>query len=93
MIMDEFTQNGMKYNASILAAFMWTKVTGGNAAARVAGSIASLDFKIKNLNNTLKEVKKELAAASAQATTASNSAKDVKGKLAKLFQANTSLKR
>ncbi len=95
MIMDEFTQNGMKYNASISAAFMrfLMKVVGVNAAAGVAGSVASLDSKIKNLNNTLKEVKKESTAASAQATTASNSSKDVKGKFAKLYQAKTSLKR
>jgi hypothetical protein len=40
MVMDEFTQNGMKYNSSILAAFMHflTKVTGGIAAAGVAVS-------------------------------------------------------
>ena len=52
MVMDEFTQNGMKYNSSISASFMHflTKVTGGNAAAGVAGSVASLENKLKNLN-------------------------------------------
>jgi hypothetical protein len=41
MVMDEFTQNGMKYNFSILATFMHflTKVTGGKAVAGVSGSI------------------------------------------------------
>ncbi len=94
MVMDEFTQNVMKYNSSILAAFMQflTKVTSGNAAARVSGSIASLKTKLKNLDTTLKEVKKEAAAATTCATTASNATKDAKDKLAKLYQANLTLK-
>ncbi len=95
MVMDEFTQNGMKYNFSISAAFMrfLTKVTDGNVAAGVAGSVASLKNKIENLNYTLKEVKKEAAAATTRATTANNSAKDAKTKLTKLYQANPTLKK
>ncbi len=95
MVMEEFTANGMKYNPSLSAAFMrfLTKVTGGNAAAGVAGSVALLDSKLKNLKNPLKELKKEAAAASAHATTANNAAEDVKGKLTKLYQANSSLKK
>jgi hypothetical protein len=94
MVTDEFTQNGMKYNSSISAAFMrLTKVTGGNAAAGVAGLVAALENKLKNLNNTLKEVKKDAAAASTRATTASNAAEDAKTKLAKLYQANPTLKK
>jgi hypothetical protein len=51
IVMDEFTQHGMKYNSLISAAFMHflTKVTGGNAAAGVAGSVASLKNKLKIL--------------------------------------------
>ena len=95
MIMDEFMQNGLKYNPSILAAFMQflTKVTGGNAAAGVAGTVALLENKLKNLDNTLKEVKKEAAAASSRATTAGNAAEEAKSKLTKLYQANPTLKK
>jgi hypothetical protein len=95
MTMEEFTANGMKYNPSLLAACMrfLTKVTGGNAAAGVAGSVAWIDSKLNNLENTLKEVRKEAAAATVRATTANNVAKDVKGKLTKLYQANTLLKK
>ena len=48
--MDEFTANGMKYNSTISAAFMrfLTKVTGGNAAAGMAGTVAALENKLKN---------------------------------------------
>ena len=55
MVMDKFTANRMKYNSMILAAFMrfLTKVNGGNAAAGMAGTVASLDSKIKNLNNAI----------------------------------------
>ncbi len=76
MIMDNFTANGMKYNSTISAAFMrfLTKVTGGNAAAGMAGTVASLDSKIKNLDNAIKEVKKDAAAAHQRATTANNAA-------------------
>jgi hypothetical protein len=70
-----------------------TKVTGGNAAAGMAGSVASLEAKLKNLDSALKEVKKEAAAASARATTANNSANDVKGKITKLYQLNTTLEK
>jgi hypothetical protein len=70
-----------------------TKVTGGKAAGGVAGSVASLDSKLKNLENSLKELKKEAVAASAHATTANNAAEDVKGKLTKLYQENLSLKK
>jgi hypothetical protein len=59
----------------------------------VAGGVVSIDSKLKNLKNMLKEVKKEAAAATAQATTANNAAEDVKGKLTKLYQANTLLKK
>jgi hypothetical protein len=94
MVTDEFTQNGMKYNSSISAAFMrLTKVTGGNAAAGVAGLVAALENKLKNLDNMLKEVKKDAAAARTRATTASNVAEDAKTKLAKLYQANPILKK
>ncbi len=55
--------------------------------------MVSIDSKLKNLKNMLKEVKKEAAAATAQATTANNAAEDVKGKLTKLYQANTLLKK
>ncbi len=95
MVMDDFTQDGMKYNSGLSAAFVHflTKVTGWNAAAGVAGSVALLDAKLKNLDSTLKEVKKEAAAASAHATMANNSADDVKGKITKLFWLNTTLKK
>ena len=95
MVMDEFTQNGMKYNSSIAAAFMrfLTKVTGGNAAAGVAGSVSALENKIKNLDNALKEVKKEITATTTRATTANNAAEDAKSKIVKLYQANASLKK
>jgi hypothetical protein len=95
MVMEKFTANGMKYNPSLSAAFMCflTKVMGGNAAAGVVGSVASLDSKLKNLKNSFKELKKEAAAASAHATTANNTTEDVKGKLTKLYQANLSLKK
>jgi hypothetical protein len=64
MVMDEFTQHGMKYNSSISAAFMrfLTKVTGGNAAAGVAGSVTALENKLKNFDLTLKELKKDAMA-------------------------------
>ncbi len=93
MVMEEFTANGMKYNPSLSAAFMHylTKVTGGNTAEGVAGSMASLDSKLKNLENSLKELKKEVVAASLLATTANNAAEDVKRKLTKLYQENLSL--
>jgi hypothetical protein len=95
MVMDEFTLNGMKYNSSISAAFMQfsTKVTGGNAAAGVGSSVAALEAKLKLFNTTLKEVKKEVAAATARATLAINVAEDAKTKLTKLFQANSTLKK
>ncbi len=38
----------------------------------MAGSVALIDSKLKNLENTLKEVKKEAAAATARVTTANN---------------------
>ncbi len=95
MVMDEFTQNRMKYNLLILAAFMHflTKVIGSNAAAGVSGSITGLKAKLKNLHTILKEVKKEAAAATTCATTANSAAEDAKAKLAKLYQANLTLKR
>ncbi len=95
MVMDEFTQDRMKYNSALSAAFVHflTKVTGGNAAAGMAGSIALLDAKLKNLDSALKEVKKEAAAASASATMANNSTDDIKGKITKLYQLNTTLKK
>jgi peptidoglycan hydrolase CwlO-like protein len=85
----------MKYNLALSAAFVrfLTKVTGRNAAAGVAGSIALLDAKLKNLDSTLKEVKKEAAATSARVTTANNSADSVKGKITKLYQLNMTLKK
>ena len=95
MVMDKFTANGMKYNSTISAAFMrfLTKVTGGNAAAGMAGTVASLDSKIKNLGNAIKEVKKDAAAAHQRATTANNAADDAKKTLTKLYQANSTLKK
>ena len=95
MVMDEFTANGMKYNSTILAAFMrfLTKVTGGNAAAGMGGTVASLDSKIKTLDHTIKEVKKEATAASARATAAANAAEEQKKNLTKLYQANSTLKK
>jgi hypothetical protein len=95
MVMDEFKQNRLKYNSSISAAFMQflMKITGGNEAAGVARSVAALKNKLKNLNNTLKEVKKEAAAATTRATTANNAAEDAKGKLTKLYHANSTLKK
>ena len=70
-----------------------TKVTGGNAAARMAGTAASLDFKIKNLDALIKEVKKEAAAANSRATASNNTAEDAKKNLKKLYQTNASLKK
>ena len=95
MTMEEFMANGMKYNPSLLAAFMrfLTKVTGGNAAAGVAGSVSALETKLKNLDNSVKEAKKEALVAAARATTANNIVEDVKGKLTKLYQANSTLKK
>jgi ribosomal protein L12E/L44/L45/RPP1/RPP2 len=95
MVMDKFTANGMKYNSTISAAFMrfLTKVTGGNAAAGMAGTVASLDSKLKNLDNIIKEVKKDAAAANQRATTANNAAEDAKKTLTKLYQANSTLKK
>ena len=91
----KFTANGMKYNSTISAAFMrfLTKVTGGNAAAGMAGTVASLDSKIKNLDNAIKEVKKDAAAAHQRATTDNNAADDAKKMLTKLYQANSTLKK
>ena len=95
MVMDEFTANGMKYNSTISAAFMCflTKVTGGNPAAGVAGTVASLDLKLKNLDNTIKEVKKEAVGATSRATAANNVAEDASKSTKKLYQANTTLKK
>jgi hypothetical protein len=95
MVMDEFTQDGMKYDLALSAAFVrfLTKVTDGNGAAGVAGSIALLEAKLKNLDSALKEVKKEAAAASARATTANNNTEDVKGKFTKLYWLNLTLKK
>jgi hypothetical protein len=58
MVMDKFTLNGMKYNSSISTAFMCflTKVTGSNASAGMAGSMAQLDAKMKSLEAMFKEV-------------------------------------
>ncbi len=69
-----------------------TKVTGGNAAARMAGTVASLDSKIKNLDVLIKEVKKEAAAANSRATAANNATEDATKNLTKLYQTNASLK-
>ena len=95
--MDEFTANGiMKYNnLTILAAFMWvlTKVTGRNAAAGMAGMVASLDSKIKNLDKTIKEVKKKTAMANACAIWAKCVAGDTKNNLTKLYQIISTLKK
>ena len=95
MVMAEFTANGMKYNSTISAAFMrfLTKVTGGNAAAGMAGTVASLESKLKNLDTGIKELKKETTAATSRATAANNAAEDVKKSIAKLYQANTTLKK
>ena len=95
MVMEEFTANGMKYNSTISAAFMrfLTKVTGGNAAAGMAGTVASLDSKIKNLDALIKEVKKEAAVVNSCATASNNAAEDVKKNLTKLYQTNASLKK
>ena len=95
MVMDEFTANGMKYNSTISAAFMrfLTKVTDGNAAAGVAGTVASLESKLKNLDNSIKELKKEAVAAASRATAANNAAEDAKKSITKLYQANTTLKK
>ena len=95
MVMDEFTANGMKYNSTILVAFMHflTKVTGSNAAAGMAGTVASLDSKIKNLDALIKEVKKEAAVANYCATASNNAAEDAKKNLTKLYQTNASLKK
>ena len=95
MVMDEFTANGMKYNSTISAAYMrfLTKVTGGNTAAGMAGTVASFDSKLKNLDNTIKEVKKEAVAAGARATAATNAAEEAKKNLTKLYQANSTLKK
>ena len=62
-----------------------TKVTGG--------TVASLDFKIKNLDALIKEVKKEAAAANSRATASNNTAEDAKKNLKKLYQTNASLKK
>jgi hypothetical protein len=95
--MDELTQDRMKYNLALSTAFVrfLTKVTGGNAAAGVAGSVPLLDVKLKNLDSALKEVKKEAVATSARVTTANNSADNVKvkGEITKLYQLNTTLKK
>ncbi len=93
MAMDEFTQHGMEYNSALGAAFtrFLTKVTGSNAAAGVSGSITSLETKLKGLEASLKEVKKEAAAATTRATSANNAAEDAKGKLSKLHQNNPTL--
>ena len=95
MIMDVFMQSLMKYNVSISASFMQflRKVTGSNVAAGVAGSIALLDTKFKNLKTTLKIVKKVVMAAISWATTATNATKDTKKGFAKLYQANPTLKK
>ena len=68
-------------------------MTGGNAAAGMAGTVALLDSKIKNLDNAIKEVKKDAAAAHQRATTANNAADDAKKMLTKLYQANSTLKK
>jgi hypothetical protein len=83
----------MKYNLSISAVFMQflAKVTGGNVAAGMGGSVAALEAKLKILDTTLKEVKKEAEAATARATLAPNAAEDAKMKLNKLYQANSTL--
>ena len=95
MVMDEFTANGMKYSSTISAALMrfLTKVTGGNAAAGMAGIVASLESKLKNLDNTLKEVKKEVVAAASCTTSTTNAAEDAKRSITKLYQVNTTLKK
>ena len=95
MVMDEITANGMKYNSTILVAFMrfLTKVTGGNAAANVAGTVAALENKLKNLDNAIKEVKKETVAVASRATSATNAAEEARKSITKLYQANTTLKK
>ena len=70
-----------------------TKMTGRNAAAGVAGTVASLESKLKNLDNIIKEVKKEAVAATSRATAANNAAEDAKKSITKLYQANTTLKK
>jgi uncharacterized coiled-coil DUF342 family protein len=55
--------------------------------------VASLDSKIKNLDNAIKEVKKDAAAAHQRATTANNATDDAKKTLTKLYQANSTLKK
>jgi ribosomal protein L12E/L44/L45/RPP1/RPP2 len=52
-----------------------------------------LESKLKNLDNTLKEVKKEVVAAASRATSATNAAEDAKKSITKLYQANTTLKK
>ena len=70
-----------------------TKVMGGNASARVAGSMEQLNAKMKSLEAMVKEVKKESGGACSRATAACNAAEDTKKALVKLHQANTSLKK
>jgi hypothetical protein len=79
----------------ISAAFMFflTKVMGSNATVGMAGTVASLDFKIKNLDALIKEVKKEATAANSRATASNNTAEDAKKILTKLYQTNASLKK
>ena len=80
---------------SIFAAFIQflTKVTDGNAAAGVAGSMAQLEAKMKTLEAMLKEIKKESGGACLHAIAACNTVEDSKKALNKLYQANMSLKR
>jgi hypothetical protein len=52
-----------------------------------------LESKLKNLDNTLKEVKKEVVAAASRTTSATNAADDAKKSITKLYQANTALKK
>jgi hypothetical protein len=95
MVMDEFTQHGMKYNSSISAAFMrfLTKVTGGNAVAGVGGSVAALENKLKNIDLVIKELKKDATAVASRSTSASTATEDAKKSLIKLYQANPTLKK
>jgi hypothetical protein len=59
----------------------------------MAGTVASLDSKIKNLDALIKEVKKEAAVANYCATASNNAAEDAKKNLTKLYQTNASLKK
>jgi hypothetical protein len=94
-LMDEFVKDGMKYNPTILAAFVWflTKQMGSNVRAGLGSQLSKMEERLKALESAAKEAVKEAKEASKRAATAGTNSDAVKTSLKQLYEKNTSLKK